>query len=185
VAARRGQRAQRQAGVQAAAEAGCGTRPLAPVTDPLTIASKDARSRRIRLRTGRDGACDPTEQKGAGAGCDADEPAQVEVSREVCGRQNRPHGSECRPRRAQRQSPRLHRRVLGGSPPCRPCCTTQFCQFSRRSVRQASAVTASTQAVARTLRTIAVLRICRPRRTAAGTCWRIRDRHRRKFRSSS
>ena len=47
MAARRGQRAQRQAGVQAAAEAGCGTRPLAPVTDPLTIASKDARSRRI------------------------------------------------------------------------------------------------------------------------------------------
>ena len=53
----------------------------------------------------------PIVEKGAGAGCDADESAQVEVSMRRCGRQKRPHGSEYRPRRTQRQSPRLHRRV--------------------------------------------------------------------------
>ena len=63
--------------------------------------------------------------------------------------------------------------------------THGLCQFSRRSARQIPAIFASTQAVARTARTIAVFRICRQRRTAAGTCWRIWDRHRRKFRSSS
>jgi hypothetical protein len=50
---------------------------------------------------------------------------------------------------------------------------------------QILAIVASTQAVARTARTIAVFRICRQRCVAAGTCSRIRDWHRRKFRSSS
>lgn len=63
--------------------------------------------------------------------------------------------------------------------------TARFCQFSGRRVRLISVVGAHTQAVASAAKTIAVFRICCQRLTAAGTCWRIRNRHRRKFRNSS
>jgi hypothetical protein len=57
-------------------------------------------------------------EKGAGAGCDADDPPRGSVMDEVCGRQKRPHGSECRPRRAPRQSPQRRPRQTRRRPGC-------------------------------------------------------------------
>jgi hypothetical protein len=48
-----------------------------------------------------------------------------------------------------------------------------------------SAILPRAQAVSRMPSAIEALRMCCQRRVAAGTCWRMRDRQRRKFRSSS
>jgi hypothetical protein len=60
-----------------------------------------------------------------------------------------------------------------------------LCQLSRLLIDYVSAILPRAQAVSRMPSTIAALRMCCQRRVAAGTCWRMRDRQRRKFRSSS
>ena len=60
-----------------------------------------------------------------------------------------------------------------------------LCQVSRLLIDDVSTILPRAQAVSRMPSAIAVLRMCCQRRVAAGTCWRMRDRQRRKFRSSS
>src|SRR5215831_3993 len=60
-----------------------------------------------------------------------------------------------------------------------------LCQLSRLLIDHLSVILPRAQAVSRMPSAIAVLRMCCQRRVAAGTCWRMRDRQRRKFRSSS
>jgi hypothetical protein len=78
---------------------------MRPRHAPACYSSASGPRNGTRRRRHRDGGRLIAE-KGAGAGCDADAPAQGEVSWCVAERK-RPHGSECRPLRAQRQSPRL------------------------------------------------------------------------------
>jgi len=61
----------------------------------------------------------------------------------------------------------------------------RLCQLSRLLSDDVSAILPRAQAVSRMPRAIAALRMCCQRRVAAETCWRMRDRQRRKFRSSS
>src|SRR5207245_1076722 len=61
----------------------------------------------------------------------------------------------------------------------------RLCQLSRLLVDYVSAILPRAQAVSRMPSAVAALRMCCQRRVAAGTCWRMRDRQRRKFRSSS
>jgi hypothetical protein len=63
--------------------------------------------------------------------------------------------------------------------------TAGLCQLSRLLSDDVSAILPRAQAVSRMPRAIAALRMCCQRRVAAETCWRMRDRQRRKFRSSS
>ena len=60
-----------------------------------------------------------------------------------------------------------------------------LCQLSRLLIDDVSAILPCAQAVSRMPSAIAALRMCCQRRVAAGTRWRMRDRQRRKFRSSS
>jgi transcriptional regulator with XRE-family HTH domain len=60
-----------------------------------------------------------------------------------------------------------------------------LCQLSRLLIDDVSAILPHAQAVSRMPSAIAALRMCCQRRVAAGTRWRMRDRQRRKFRSSS
>ena len=60
-----------------------------------------------------------------------------------------------------------------------------LCQLSRLLIDDVSAILPRAQAVSRMPSAIAALRMCCQRRVAAGTRWRMRDRQRRKFRSSS
>jgi hypothetical protein len=61
----------------------------------------------------------------------------------------------------------------------------RLCQLSRRLIDYVSAILPRAQAVSRMPSAITALRMCCQRRVAAGTCWHMRDRQRRKFRSSS
>ena len=60
-----------------------------------------------------------------------------------------------------------------------------LCQLSRLLIDDVSAILPCAHAVSRMPSAIAALRMCCQRRVAAGTRWRLRDRQRRKFRSSS
>src|SRR5215472_10698303 len=60
-----------------------------------------------------------------------------------------------------------------------------LCQLSRLLIDDVLAILPGAQAVSRMPSAIAALRMCCQRRVAAGTGWRMRDRQRRKFRSSS
>src|SRR5262244_2380223 len=60
-----------------------------------------------------------------------------------------------------------------------------LCQLSRLLIDDVSAILPRAQAVSRMPSAITALRMCCQRRVAAATCWRMRDRQRRKFRSSS
>jgi Gluconate 2-dehydrogenase subunit 3 len=60
-----------------------------------------------------------------------------------------------------------------------------LCQLSRLLIDDVSATLPRAQAVSRMPSAITALRMCCQRRVAAETCWRMRDRQRRKFRSSS
>jgi len=62
---------------------------------------------------------------------------------------------------------------------------SRLCQLSRLLIDYVSAILPRAQAVSRMPSAIAALRMCCQRRVAAGTRWRMRDRQRRKFRSSS
>ena len=62
---------------------------------------------------------------------------------------------------------------------------SRLCQLSRLLIDDVSTILPRAQAVSRMPSAIAVLRMCCQRRVAAETCWRMRDRQRRKFRSSS
>src|SRR5689334_3353524 len=62
---------------------------------------------------------------------------------------------------------------------------TGLCQLSRLLSDDVSVILPRAQAVSRMPSAIAALRMCCQRRVAAGTRWRMRDRQRRKFRSSS
>src|ERR1700724_3604862 len=61
----------------------------------------------------------------------------------------------------------------------------RLCQLSRLLIDDVSAILPRAQAVSRMPSAIAALRMCWWRRVAAGTRWRMRDRQRRQFRSSS
>jgi hypothetical protein len=61
----------------------------------------------------------------------------------------------------------------------------RLCQLSRLLIDAVSAILPRAQAVSRMPSAITALRMCCQRRVAAGTRWRVRDRQRRKFRSSS
>jgi len=61
----------------------------------------------------------------------------------------------------------------------------RLCQLSRLLIDDVSAILPRAQAVSRMPSAIAALRMCCQRRVAAETCWRMPDRQRRKFRSSS
>src|SRR6266446_6647888 len=74
-------------------------------------------------------------------------------------------------------------RVSRRAPPPKP--KIGLCQLSRLLIDYVSAILPRAQAVSRMPSAIAALRMCCQRRVAAGTCWRMRDRQRRKFRSSS
>src|SRR6516162_1035118 len=63
--------------------------------------------------------------------------------------------------------------------------TAGLCQLSRLLIDDVSATLPRAQAVSRMPSAIAALRMCCQRRVVAGTRWRMRDRQRRKFRSSS
>src|SRR5262244_832820 len=66
-----------------------------------------------------------------------------------------------------------------------PGSARRLCQLSRRLIDDVSAILPGAQAVSRMPSAIAAPRMCCQRRVAAGTRWRMRDRQRRKFRSSS